>query len=61
MLPGRKSFNWAPAFPIDAFMRWNPRRRIGRTIFLNVLKPTLNPAEALPAMEKLKTEREFGA
>ena len=76
-LPGRKSVNWAPAFPIESFAqeylptygpgygRWRielePAGANKTDYFLNVLKPTVNSAEAMPVMEKLETANEFGA
>jgi hypothetical protein len=76
-LPGHKSMNWPPAFPIEAFAReyiptYEPgygRWRVelepvvaARTdYFLNVLKPALDPAAALPAIERADTGNEFGA
>ena len=76
-LPGRKSVNWAPAFPIESYAqeyiptygpgygRWRielePTVANKTDYFLNVLKPTVNPGESLPAMERVETAKEFGA
>ena len=77
VLPGHKSVNWAPAFPIESYAqeyiptynpgygRWRielePTAANKTDYFLNVLKPTVNPGETLPAMEKVETAKEFGA
>lgn len=77
VLPGRKSLNWAPAFPVESYAkeylsvygpgygRWRielePTAANKTDYFLNVLKPTVNPGETLPAMEKIETAKEFGA
>jgi hypothetical protein len=77
VLPGHKSFNWAPAFAIEAFAdeyvplygpgygRWRielePAQAAKTDYFLNVLKPTLNPSEELPPVERIETSSEYGA
>jgi len=77
VLPGHKSFNWAPAFAIEAFAeeyvpvygpgygRWRielePAQAAKTDYFLNVLKPTLNPSEELPPVERIETSNEYGA
>jgi hypothetical protein len=77
VLPGHKSFNWAPAFAIEAFAeeyvpvygpgygRWRlelePSQQSKTDYFLNILKPALNPSETLPRIERIETDTEFGA
>jgi len=77
VLPGHKSVNWAPAFPIESYAqeyiptfnggygRWRielePATPNKTDYFLNVMKPTTDQAAALPAMEKLETATHFGA
>jgi hypothetical protein len=77
VLPGHKSVNWAPAFPIESYAqeyvptygpgygRWRvelePAAAAKTDYFLNVLKPTLDAAAVMPAMERVETADGFGA
>jgi hypothetical protein len=77
VLPGHKSENWAPAFPIEAYAeayvpvygpgygRWRlevePVEPARTDHFLNVLKPTLNQSERLPSVIKVESAAIFGA
>lgn len=77
VLPGHKSENWAPAFPIESYAqeyiptyepgygRWRvelePAAAVKTDYFLNVLKPTLDPAAVMPAIERVETADSFGA
>jgi hypothetical protein len=71
VLPGHKSENWAPAFPIESYAqeyiptyepgygRWRVELEPGAAektnYFLNVLKPTVDRAAAMPAIERIET------
>jgi hypothetical protein len=77
VLPGHKSQNWAPAFPIESYAqeyiptyepgygRWRielePAAPAKTDYFLNVLKPTVNSSASLPQIERLDTPDTFGA
>ena len=77
VLPGHKSVNWAPAFPIESYAqeyiptynggygRWRielePVAQNKTDYILNVLKPTNDAEAVMPAMEKVETATEFGA
>ena len=77
VLPGHKSENWAPAFPIESYAqeymstyepgygRWRvelePTAAAKTDYFLNVLKPTVDPAAVLPGIDKVETADSFGA
>ena len=77
VLPGHKSENWAPAFPIESYAqeymptyepgygRWRvelePASAAKTDYFLNVLKPTLDPAATMPAIDRVDTADSFGA
>ena len=77
VLPGHKSENWAPAFPIEAYAqeyiptyepgygRWRvelePAAAAKTDYFLNVLKPTLDSAAVLPSIDRVDTADGFGA
>ncbi len=77
VLPGHKSENWAPAFPIESYAqeyiptyepgygRWRvelePTSASKTDYFLNVLKPTVDSAATLPAIDKVDTAETFGA
>jgi hypothetical protein len=77
VLPGHKSENWAPAFPIEAYAkeyiptyepgygRWRvelePAAAATTDYFLNVLKPTVDPAAMMPAIDRIGAANSFGA
>jgi hypothetical protein len=77
VLPGHKSENWAPAFPIEAYAdlyipvygpgygRWRLELEPGAAEkvdhFLNVLKPSLDTAAAMPPVTRIDTPASFGA
>jgi hypothetical protein len=77
VLPGHKSENWAPAFPIESYAdayvpvfgggygRWRlelePAAPAKVDHFLNVMKPTVNGSEALPPIVKIEDAGTFGA
>jgi len=76
VLPNHKSMNWAPVFPLElrepeqlstygpGYGRWRlevvPTGQRTTDHFLNVLKPTVERNEALPAMRTIETEDAFG-
>ena len=77
VLPGHKSANWAPAFPIEAYAepyipvygpgygRWRlevePTAAAATDYFLNVLKPSLRPGDRMPPISRIETADTFGA
>ena len=77
MIPNHKSFNWAPERPTeisyDKYMpvygpgygRWRlevePASPAKTDFFLNVLRPTLDKAEALPPIRRTETSATYGA
>jgi hypothetical protein len=77
VLPGHKSENWAPAFPIESYAdqyipvfgggygRWRlelePAEPAKVDHFLNVMKPTVSGAESLPPVTKIEDAATFGA
>jgi hypothetical protein len=76
-LPNHRSFNWAPANAIETaaapyapnygpgYGRWRleiePEKPAKTDFFLNVLKPALDPAAALPPISRVETPDAFGA
>lgn len=76
IIPNHKSFNWIPEFPNETatsayatifrggYGRWRlevePAVPETTDYFLNVLKPTVDPHERLPLMEKIDTSDVFG-
>ena len=77
VLPGHKSENWAPAFPIESYAaeyiptyepgygRWRvdlePAVAAKTDYFLNVLKPTADAAAVMPPVDRVDTVDGFGA
>ena len=77
VLPGHKSENWAPAFPIESYAeqyipvfgpgygRWRlelePAQPAKVDYFLNVMKPTVNGSESLPPVVRIEDANHFGA
>jgi hypothetical protein len=77
VIPNHKSLNWAPERPNEAALdqyvpvfgpgygRWRlevePDAPSTTDYFLNILKPSLDPKEALPPVRKLESETTFGA
>jgi hypothetical protein len=77
VLPGHKSENWAPAFPIEAYAqeyiptyepgygRWRVELELAAPAktdyFLNVLMPTVDPGATTPAINRVETGEGFGA
>lgn len=77
VIPNHKSFNWAPVKPIETaaepyvsifgpgYGRWRlevePPPGNKTDYFLNVLKPTLDAKESLPAVNRIETSATFGA
>jgi hypothetical protein len=77
VLPGHKSVNWAPAFPIEAYAqeylpnygpgygRWRlelePAQPAKVDYFLNVLQPTLDAGAELPPAVRVDYGGNFGA
>jgi hypothetical protein len=77
VLPGHKSENWAPAFPIESYAqeyiptyepgygRWRvelePATQAKTDYFLNALMPTVDPKAVMPAMDRVDTADSFGA
>lgn len=76
VIPNHKSFNWPPWGPLETaaqayfstfipgYGRWRlevePANKAATDYFLNVLRPSLNRADTLPAMKKLETGKTFG-
>ncbi len=77
VLPGHRSENWAPAFPIESFAqeyistyepgygRWRvelePSAATKTDYFLNVLKPAVDASAVLPVIDRVDTVEDFGA
>ena len=76
VIPNHKSFNWAPERPIEisydkyvpvygpGYGRWRlevePEKPAATDFFLNVLRPTLDKAETLPAVRRTETAEAYG-
>jgi hypothetical protein len=77
VIPNHKSFNWVIEEPHESaagdyvpvfssgYGRWRlevePTAKNKTDYFLNVLKPSLDPAETLPPVRKIETASSFGA
>jgi hypothetical protein len=77
VLPGHKSENWAPAFPIESYAdpyipvfgpgygRWRlelePAQPAKVDYFLNVMKPTVSGSDSLPPVARIDDAASFGA
>jgi hypothetical protein len=75
-IPNHKSFNWAPEGPLEArtpeqattfrggYGRWRlevePSKPALTDHFLNLMKPSLQPGGAMPALERIETADRFG-
>ncbi|HWR52021.1 MAG TPA: DUF4962 domain-containing protein [Bryobacteraceae bacterium] len=77
IIPNHRSFNWAPERPLEVrtpeqattfvggYGRWRlevePSQPARTDYFLNVMRPSLKPGSAMPAIERIETADQFGA